>query len=142
MEAFDIKKEIGVMDTGEVEFYATEGEFTSLRCHGVDYPNIELRRIMPTQYPMNYISVADAEKKEIGILQAVSDLSPYQQEIVENELDSRYYSPTIVDVVSVIDKMGYVYIELLLCNKSSPEFKKSFAVKNASRNTPEQLKTA
>ena len=57
-----------------------------------------------------------------------------QREIVEKELDSRYYSPEITEIVSVKDKLGYVYIEMRLKNKNGKIFTKSCAVKDVNRN--------
>ena len=134
MDIHNIQEAIGIMDIADVEFYAAEGGFTGLKYKGADYPHIVLRRIMPTQQPFNYISVADSENKEIGILKAVEDLSVQQQEIVKNELANRYYSPHIVDVKSLQDKLGYVYIEMRLRNDNGVEYDKNCAIRDVNRN--------
>jgi hypothetical protein len=74
------------------------------------------------------------EHIEIGILRAVDDLSPQQQQLVVTELDNRYYAPTILEVLSVKDQLGYVYIEMRVKNKKGTEYKKSAAVKDINRN--------
>jgi len=129
-----IQMDLGILDLKETKFYATQGGFAGLKYKGEDYKHIILRRIMPLQQPMSYISVADTENKEIGILKAVSDLPQDQQKIVINELDNRYYSPEVLEVVSVQDKLGYVYMEMHLKNKQGKEYKKNCAVKDVSRN--------
>jgi hypothetical protein len=126
--------DLGMLDLGQTEFYATEGGFIGLKYKDEDYKHIILRRIMPLQMPMEYISVADAENKEIGILKAVEDLPKEQQEIVVREMDSRYYAPEVLEVTSVQDKLGYVYMEMRLRNKQGNEYKKNCAVKDVSRN--------
>jgi hypothetical protein len=83
---------------------------------------------------MEYISVADHENKEIGIIRSVEALKGDQLKIVVNELDNRYYSPLITEIISVSDKLGYVYIELKLKNKSGNISTKSCAVKDVNRN--------
>ena len=130
METLDI----GLMDTGKAEFYVTEGGFTGLRYDGNDYPHIVLRRSLPIREPMKYISVADHENKEIGIIRAVEDLTEGQREIVINELDNRYYAPRVLEVISVKDKLGYVYIEMRVQNKNERAHAKSCAVKDVNRN--------
>lgn len=130
--------DLGIMDISKAEFYAGSGGFVGLKYGGEDYPHVVLRRIMPMREPFRYISVAYAtdgnEFKEIGILKAVDDLPEAQREIVFTELDNRYYSPEVLEVISVQDKLGYVYLELRLKNKKGVEYKKSCAVKDVSRN--------
>ena len=126
--------DLGIMDTEKAEFYVTEGGFTGLKYNDKDYKHITLRRTMPIKQPMEYISVADHENKEIAILRAVDALSGEQRAIVEKELDNRYYSPEVLEILSVKDKLGYVYIEMRLKNKKGREHVKSCAVKDVNKN--------
>jgi hypothetical protein len=129
--------ELGILNINEAEFYEGSGGFAGLRYNGEDFSHIVLRRIMPMEYPLHYISVAITEGndfKEIGILKAVEDLPPTQREIVITELDNRYYSPEVQEVISVQDKLGYVYMELRLKNKKGTEYRKNCAIKDVSRN--------
>ena len=134
MESIKDQVELGIIDTKDAVFYATEGGFAGVRYKGEDYRHIVLRRIMPIEQPMNYISVADNENKEIGILKSVMDLPEDQQKIVVTELDNRYYSPEVLEVMSVQDKLGYVYMEMRLINKQGKEYSKNCAIKDVSRN--------
>jgi len=104
--------DIGWLDLDNAEFYEGNGGFTGLRYKDVDYKRIQLRRAMPDRYPSEYISVADHENKEIGMLRALTDLNDVQLRIVSDELDRRYYCPQILEVKSVRDKLGYVYMEM------------------------------
>jgi len=134
METIKDQMDLGIMDISQAAFYVGDGGFTGFRYKGEDYKHIVLRRIMPIDQPLHYISVADQENKEICILKAVNDLPDNQREIVERELDSRYYSPEVLDIMSVKDKLGYVYMEMRLRNKQGKEYDKSCAVKDVSRN--------
>ena len=134
MEKIVDQMDLGIIDVREAKFYASDGGFPGLSYKGEDYKHVVLRRIMPMQEPFNYISIADPENKEIGILKSVDELDDIQKQIVLAELDNRYYSPEIVEVVSVQDKLGYVYMELRLKNKQGREYTKSCAVKDVSRN--------
>jgi len=129
-----LQMDLGIMEPKDTEFYATEGGFLGLKYKGEEHKHIILRRIMPLQMPLEYISVADTENKEIGILKAVAELPVAQQEVVIKELDSRYYSPEVLEVLSVQDKLGYVYMEMRLKNKQGKEYKKNTAIKDVSRN--------
>ena len=134
MESIKDQIDLGIMDINEAEFYTTEGGFAGLKYKGEDYRHIVLRRIMPMEQPHNYISVANQDNKEIGILKAVADLPDTQRDVVSRELDNRYYSPQILDIMSVKDKLGYVYMEMRLKNRQGKEYDKSCAVKDVSRN--------
>jgi len=127
--------DIGVMELNKTEFYLTEGGFTGLRYDGNDHKHITLRRTLPIGRPMEYISVADAKNNEIGIIKSVLELSGEQLEIVLKELDRRYYCPEILEVKSVKDKLGYVYMELLLdVPGEEKKHVKNCAVKDVNRN--------
>ena len=134
MESIQTQMDLGILDLKETTFYATEGGFVGIKYKEKDHPHVILRRIMPLQQPMEYISVADPDNNEIGILKAIADLPADQQKIVINELDNRYYAPEVLEVVSVQDKLGYVYMELKLKNKQGKEYTKNCAVKDVSRN--------
>ena len=134
MDTIDTQVDLGIIELSDVEFYATEGGFAGMKYKGEDYKHIVLRRIMSIQQPFHYISVADSENKEIGILKAVDDLPETQRTIVIKELDNRYYSPEVLEVMSVQDKLGYVYMEMRLKNKQGKEYKKNCAIKDVSRN--------
>ncbi|MCL2664317.1 MAG: DUF1854 domain-containing protein [Defluviitaleaceae bacterium] len=130
----ELNADIGLLDVGKAEFFLTEGGFTGLRYDGKEHKHVTLRRALPVNQPSEYISVADNENKEIGILRSLSELSESQLPIVVKELDNRYYSPEVLEVISVKDKLGYVYMELRIKNKSEQSHLKNCAVKDVSRN--------
>jgi hypothetical protein len=104
--------DIGWLDLTKAVFYEGSGGFTGLRYEDKEYKRIQLRRAMPDRSPSEFISVADQENKEIGMLRSISDLSDDQLRIVSDELNRRYYCPEILEVKSVRDKLGYVYMEM------------------------------
>ena len=143
--------DINLLDLDKAEFYVAESGFTGLKYDGEDHKHITLKRALPVGRPMEYISVADQKNKEIGILRAVDELNDEQFVIVMNELNRRYYCPEILEVKSVKDKLGYVYMELLLNTPDSTSarsdkkekksgtgsakgFVKSCAVKDVNKN--------
>ena len=125
--------DIGFMDLTKARFYKTPGGFTGLTYQDKDYPRVTLRRALPLERPMEYISVADAENKEIGIIRSIEDMSNEQISVAINELDKRYYCPQVRAVKSVKDKLGYIYMELSL---SAPggDYERNCAVKDVNKN--------
>ena len=132
--SINTQMDLGILDVKELTFYKADGGFTGLKHKGEDYKHIVLRRIMPIEHPNEYISIADHENKEIGILREVKTLPQEQRTIVETELENRYYSPQVIDVLSVKDKLGYVYMEMKLKNMQGRIYDKSCAIKDVSRN--------
>jgi hypothetical protein len=132
--ALNVQAELGILEPKECTFYIAEGGFMGLKHKGEDYRHIVLRRIMPIELPFEYISVADHENKEVGILRDIRTLADDQRKLVETELDNRYYSPQVIEVLSVQDKLGYVYMGMKLKNKQGRVYDKSCAIKDVSRN--------
>ncbi len=125
--------DIGFLDLKQAEFYATSGGFTGLRYAGKEYPRVAFRRSLPVGAPGEYISVADAENKEVGIIRSVAELSDAQLRIVAAELDRRYYCPLVLEIKSVKDKLGYVYMELRIQGEGR-SFNRNCAIKDVNKN--------
>ena len=104
--------DIGWLDLEKAVFYEGGGGFTGLCYGGKEYKRIQLRRAMPDRNPSEFISVADHDNKEIGMIHSLTELRDDQLKIVSDELNRRYYCPEILEVKSVRDKLGYVYMEM------------------------------
>jgi len=125
--------EIGFLDLSKAAFYKTPGGFTGLKYGENEYKRISLRRSLPIGQPDGYISVADEADKEIGIIKNLNGFRDEQLRVVTDELDRRYFSPTIKEIKSVKDKLGYVYMEfeVELDGKAYP---RNCAVKDVNKN--------
>jgi hypothetical protein len=121
--------DIGILDVEALEFYKNPKGFIALRVGDKDYKRVKLSRILPFSDPFRYISVSDMSENEIGILKDVSELPDAQQELVKEELESRYLCPEISKIETIKEKMGYYYFEVEI-----GEYKKIFAVKDISRS--------
>lgn len=125
--------DIGLLNLTDATFYRTEGGFTGLNYAGKDYKRVSLRRALPLGDPMRYISVADSENKEIGIILDLAELKGEALEIVLAELNRRYYCPTVQEIKSVKDKLGYVYMEFVIEGPTG-RAAKTCAVKDVNKN--------
>ena len=67
---------------------------------------IMVRRLMPLSNPDSYISLAADEDTEIGILVNPSELAPESLKILQEELDKRYFTPTIQKIYRVKEHFG------------------------------------
>ena len=70
------------------------------------YLRVVVRRLMPLSNPDSYISLAADEDTEIGILVKPSELAPESQKILREELDKRYFTPTIQKIYRVKEQFG------------------------------------
>ena len=65
-----------------------------------------VRRLMPLSHPDQYISLAADEDTEIGILVNPSELTSDSRKILNDELDKRYFTPTIEKIYRVKEQFG------------------------------------
>ncbi len=72
-----------------------------------EYKKISLIRNFPFEYKYSYITVLNSEMKEIGIIRSTDDFSPEEKELLEKELDRRYYMPVIKNILKMKEKMGF-----------------------------------
>lgn len=70
------------------------------------YLRVIVRRLMPLSNPEQYISLAADEDTEIGIIKDPSELSPECLKILNEELDKRYFTPTISKIYRVKEQFG------------------------------------
>jgi len=54
-----------------------------------------IRKVFPFSQADQYLSIQDGAGKEVGILRSLSELDPETRQILEDELERRYFTPTI-----------------------------------------------
>ncbi len=90
---------------------------------------IFLSRAFPFDMPYDYISVLDKDKKEIGFIRSLDDFDEPERELLINELNTKYYTPTIKRILSVKERYGFSYW------KTECEFgEKSFTLQDTFRS--------
>ena len=78
------------------------------------YDRVFVHRAFPHELLYQYISVLDDEKKEIGIIYDVADLTDESESLVRTEIDLKYYSPVIKEIKSVNERYGFSYWKVVL----------------------------
>ena len=73
------------------------------------YDRIFLHRAFPFDLPYAYISVLDSDSKEIGLISDVDAFDEKTASLLHEELDRKYYTPVIKQILSVKDKFGFSY---------------------------------
>lgn len=74
---------------------------------------IHLSRAFPFDKPWEYISVLDRDKKEIGFIRSLEDFDEPERGLLVRELESVYYTPKIVKILSVKERYGFSYWKCL-----------------------------
>lgn len=77
------------------------------------YDRVFLHRAFPFDYPYSYISVLDSESKELGLISDINDLGEDTAKILRDELDRKYYTPVIKQIISLKDKFGFSYWKVM-----------------------------
>ena len=77
------------------------------------YDRIFLHRAFPFDYPYAYISVLDADSKELGLIADVDALGKEAADMLRAELDRKYYTPVIKQILSLKDKFGFSYWKVM-----------------------------
>lgn len=112
----------------DLEFYETEGGLL-----GVKYKNyndrVNILRIFPLTKLEKYISVRDKEFEELGIIEDLNTLSEKQRQVVNTELDKRYFMPVITSVSDIKEDFGNLF---WVCETTSGP--RSFTVRDLSYN--------
>lgn len=76
------------------------------------YSRVFLRRSFPTEEPDRYISVANKEEKEIGMIMDIQAFPKAQRQILTKELAHRYFMPTILAIDSLTDRFGHTVFQV------------------------------
>lgn len=73
------------------------------------YTKIAIARAFPLSDPDRYLGFLDGAGKDIGLLIEVGPLDPESRQIVQDELERRYFVPVVERVINVREEFGTVY---------------------------------
>lgn len=92
-------------------FARTEGGFVSLEYAGKHYARVAVHRCFPHSDPDKYISIRepDGDGREIGLVEDLTALAPQVREMLEEQMNLRYFAPKILKVHDVKSEYGYSY---------------------------------
>ena len=83
--------------------------FLTVKKDDESYNRVFLHRTFPFDKPWEYISVIDPDNKEIGIIYDIADYDSDTQELLRTELKRKYYEPRIKTIVSLKERYGFSY---------------------------------
>jgi hypothetical protein len=78
-----------------------------------EYDRVFLHRAFPFEDKFEYISVDDKDGKEIALIKSIEDLDENQRKYITDELDRKYYLPTIIKILSMKERFGFSYWKVM-----------------------------
>ena len=104
-------------------FRKTEGGFSALTFNGTDYGHVNLIRAFPFSAPDEFISVRkiDGKNEEIGIIEKLNIFDKDTVELINKQLEIRYFMPEIIKIISIKEEYGHAYWTVLT-NKGTCNF--------------------
>lgn len=107
--------ELRYLNKDNATFTRTDGGFVSLEFQGKRYERVNIYRTFPFTDPDHYISIREADEKarEIGMIQDIhKDIRPEETQMLMEQLNLRYFTPTILKVNDIKEEYGYAYFDV------------------------------
>ena len=117
------------LSPGTCEFYEYNGCFLGMRLNGEAHDRVVLTRALPLAKPDSYVCVTDVDRKELGIIEHISDFPEDQQALINRELAQRYFCPDITEITAIKEKMGHFYFDVKV-----GDYPMSFTIRDLSKN--------
>lgn len=97
------------------EFKRTGTGFLSLKLDDTFYPRVKVVRMYPFTQKEEYISIRtpDERSKEIGIIEKMSTLDDETRQMLNEQLNLRYFTPVIEKIKNIKDEYGYAYFDVV-----------------------------
>ncbi|MFW5985409.1 MAG: DUF1854 domain-containing protein [Halanaerobiaceae bacterium] len=72
-----------------------------VKLSGEEYESIDVLRLFPYSVKKRYILLHDGEGKEVGIIEDLTSLDQKSREIIEQELEKKYFIPRITKIYDI-----------------------------------------
>ncbi len=95
-----------------------------------EYDRVFLHRAFPFHLKWEYISVLDKDSNEIGVIFTIDDFADKAKELLKTELCRKYYEPIIKTIISLKERYGFSYWNVV----TSDEREVSFTMQDTFRN--------
>jgi hypothetical protein len=73
------------------------------------WAKISVARAFPLSDPEHYIGFLDGLGKDVGMIYDPAQLDPESRKVTEEEIERRYFVPTVLRVISCKEEFGTVY---------------------------------
>ena len=122
----DTSTEVKKIDKANASFCMKNGflSMTKKEENGEEkvYDRVFLHRAFPFELLWEYISVLDADQIEIGIIFNIDEFEEEAKALLVNELERKYYEPIIKSIVSVKERYGFSYWNVICKDDRTVKF--------------------
>ncbi|HEX2948968.1 MAG TPA: DUF1854 domain-containing protein [Armatimonadota bacterium] len=107
-----VVEDIVMLDPTSLEFQREHGTLRMRRAGAEEWTEVKVSRLYPLSEQERWISVADSDDKEIGIVRDLHGLSRVSLACVREELRQRYMIPEIRKIFSCKDRFDLLEWEV------------------------------
>jgi hypothetical protein len=101
--------ELRILEASQMRVFRQAGVARMTLENDRSWTKVAVARAFPLSDPDHYLGFLDGAGKDIGLLQDPTLLDPASRQIVDEELDRRYFVPVIERVHSVKEEFGTIY---------------------------------
>lgn len=115
----EVKTESDLADAAKIRYLSadnavfskTPGNMLSVKVEEEEHPTVYVHCSFPHTNKRIYLSVRTIENKEIGMIRSLDDFPKEMADLLEEQVQIRYFAPEITNVVAVKQEFGYSYWE-------------------------------
>lgn len=104
-ESFDLR----IFDPKQIRLFRVAGVTRLTWENQRSWIKVNVARAFPISNPNRYIGFLDGNGKDIGLIIDPGQLDPESRRVLEEELELRYFVPTVERVLSVREEFGTIY---------------------------------
>ena len=97
------------LDPGQVHVFYDHKGFLRATVEDQTYLDVSIVRVSPQSVQDRYVGLLSGKHDEIGIVRDPTELDEESQNVIERELERRYFPTTIERVFSVKEEFGATY---------------------------------
>src|SRR5271166_1581464 len=101
--------ELRILEPRKMRIFRTNGLTRLTLLEDRSYTRLIVTRAFPLSDPDHYLGFLDGAGKDIGLLVDPGPLDSESKQIVDEELEKRYFVPIVERVLSVKEEFGTVY---------------------------------
>jgi len=101
--------ELRILDPKRVRIFRVAGVPRLTIREDRSWRKVAVARAFPLSDPDHYLGFLDGDGKDIGLLHDPGQLDPESRQIVEEELEKRYFVPIVERVLTIKEEFGTIY---------------------------------
>jgi hypothetical protein len=101
--------ELRILDSKRMRIFRVAGVPRLTLRDDRSWSKVSVARAFPLSDPDHYLGFLDGDGKDIGLLYDPGQLDPESRQIVEEELEKRYFVPIVERVLTIKEEFGTIY---------------------------------